>query len=306
MTALTIGITTRNRPDSLRRCLDSIARSLGTRHDVLVFDDASDVPVTRQLEGFEPRLQLRVLREEGGVGYIAGRNEMARQARHELVLLLDDDAVVFRAEAVAQAVAVLDQDPGVGAVAFAQAEADGRPWPERMQPGAGRVPAYVPCFIGFAHLLRRSLFLSLGGYRSDFVFYGEEKDFCVRMLDAGFRTVYLPDALIAHVVDLGGRDQRRYVRYAIRNDCLSSIYNDPWPVAAIGIPVRFRRFGRMAAQIPGGDPGGLGWLAREVARALPRVLRARRPVRWSTLREWRRLRAAPRYDAQHAILEPQA
>jgi hypothetical protein len=44
------------------------------------------------------------------------------------------------------------------------------PWHEGMQPGRGRVPSYVASFIGFAHLLRRSVFLSLGGYRANFVF----------------------------------------------------------------------------------------------------------------------------------------
>jgi GT2 family glycosyltransferase len=146
----------------------------------------------------------------------------------------------------------------------------------------------VPSFIGFAHLLRRRVFVDLGGYRPGFVFYGEEKDYCVRLLAAGHDVVYLPQALIAHVPDPGGRDARRYVRHVIRNDCLTSLYNEPWPLAAVSIPVRLWRFRRMAAGIPGGDPGGLAWVVSGLWNARSEVRRGRRAVPWSTVREWRR------------------
>jgi GT2 family glycosyltransferase len=305
---LTIGITTRNRPKALRRCLASIDTVLGAPSvpassptpqppiEVLVFDDNSDVPVPRQLDGALPA-HARVIRDGRGVGYITGRNALVREAAHPFVLLMDDDAVVLGADAIDRALAVLERDPGVAAVAFAQAESDGRPWPDAMQPGRGQVAVTVPSYIGFAHLIRRGLFLELGGYRDDFVCYGEEKDFCLRVLDAGYRVVYLPDALVGHVVDRAERDQRRYVRFAIRNDCLMSLYNEPWPLVFAGLPVRLLRFRRMAASIPGGDRDGLRWIVAELRRALSGVRRRRRPVSWSTIRTWRRLsRSAVPYE----------
>ena len=192
------------------------------------------------------------------------------EAATAYVLLLDDDAVVFSAGAVERAIAVLDRDANVTAIAFAQGEADGSPWPERMQPGRGREPAYVPAFIGFAHLLRRDAFLRLGGYRESLVFYGEEKDFCVRALEAGQRVVYLPDAVVGHVPDPGGRSATRYVRFVIRNDCLYSLYNEPWPLVAVGLPIRLWRYrpdgrARRRARRPAVDPGR----APEVAARCP-------------------------------------
>ena len=113
--------------------------------------------------------------------------------------------------------------------------------------GTGQTsPRTCAAFIGFAHLLRRDAFLRLGGYRESLVFYGEEKDFCVRALEAGQRVVYLPDAVVGHVPDPGGRSATRYVRFVIRNDCLYSLYNEPWPLVAVGLPVRLWRYRRMA------------------------------------------------------------
>ena len=91
----------------------------------------------------------------------------------------------------------------------------------------GRTACYVPSFIGFAHLVRRETFVAIGGYRESFEFYGEEKDYCRRLIDAGFRTVYLPDALVMHEPDQAGRSKQRYLRYVTRNDCLNALYNDP-------------------------------------------------------------------------------
>lgn len=289
MSQVTIGITTRNRPRAIARCVRSLAclGSLASR--VIVFDDASDEPVARLVAEAAPLgMNVTVIRDEQQGGYIEGRNRIVSHADTPFVLLLDDDAVVFSADAVLRAVAVLERDANVAAIAFAQGEADGSPWPAAMQAGRGHEAAYVAAFIGFAHLLRRDAFLRLGGYRASLGFYGEEKDFCIRVLDAGMRVVYLPDALVGHVPDPGGRSTTRYVRFVIRNDCLYSLYNEPWPLVAVGVPVRLWRYRRMVAGRDA-EPGGMRWILGELKRLLPEVRRERRAVSWSTVREWRRL-----------------
>jgi GT2 family glycosyltransferase len=190
----------------------------------------------------------------------------------------------------------MEGDSTIGALAFAQAERDGTPWPEGMQPARGQAPSLIPAYIGFAHLLRRSVFLALGGYTERLVFYGEEKDFCIRLLASGHSVVYLPHARIAHVPDPSTRDPRRYVRYAIRNDCVSSFSHEPLPLAIAGLPVRLARYRTMARGIPGGDPGGMRWLLRELGRELPHAFKRRRSVGWRVMREWQRRKAAPPYE----------
>jgi len=288
MRPLTIGITTRNRPRAIERCVRSLA-SLGSLTErVLVFDDRSDEPVAPAVALAAPAgMDVSVIRDERQVGNIAGRNRMVAEAATPYALLLDDDAVVFGADAVERAVALLDRDPNVLAIAFAQGEPDGSPWPEGMQAGRGHGPSYVAAFIGFAHLVRCEAFLRLGGYRESLVFYGEEKDFCIRALDAGQRIVYLPDAVIGHLPDPGGRSATRYVRFVIRNDCLYSLYNEPWPLVVLSLPLRLWRYRRMAG--PDAEPGGIQWILRELGRSIPEIRRDRRAVSWATIREWRKL-----------------
>ena len=105
-----------------------------------------------------------------------------------------------------------------------------------MQPAPVSYRCRVAAFIGFAHLLRRRAFHEVGGYREDLHFYGEEKGLCAQLLKAGYQVVYMPDVLVAHVPDPGGRSTARYLRYVVRNDCLFALHNLPWPAACVQLP----------------------------------------------------------------------
>jgi len=283
---LSIGITTRNRPDALQACLRSLAALAELSPDILVYDDGSE-PAAETALG-RPH-GVRFLRGSGGTA--SGRNWIVREAACDFVLLMDDDTVVFDGGAVTGALATIAADPSIGAIAFTQANADGTPWAPSMQPSAAAAPAIVPAYIGFAHLVRRATFLHVGGYRDVFQYHGEEKELCLRLIEIGQSVVHLPQARIAHLTDPGARDARRYLRLVSRNDMLNSIYNDPLPRMLWMVPARFVLYFRMRRGWRIDDPGGARWLLREVLRHFPGVWRARRPVSRATLARWRALRA---------------
>lgn len=291
---LTVSITTRNRPAAVERCVRSLASIRDLTDGVIVLDDASAPPLeverlTRTAE--EAGLSLEVMRYDAQIGTAAGKNAIARRARAPYLLSLDDDAFLVGDGAVRQALALLERDARVAAVAFAQSDASGTLFPAPQQPAAANAACYVPAFIGFGCMIARERLLEIGGYREAFVIHGEEREVCLRWLDRGLNVVYLPDAPVAHLADASNRDPRAYIRHVMRNDCLASLYNDPFLRAVMVIPYKLWSFTRMRAGLPGGDPGGLGWIVREIVRSAPAILSERRPVRWRTLREWRRLRA---------------
>jgi GT2 family glycosyltransferase len=227
----------------------------------------------------------------------AARNEIVREAGTPWVLILDDDAVVVSGAAVRQAMRTIAADDRVFAIAFAQADAAGAAWPLGAQPAPVEYPCYAASFIGFAHLVRRDAFLALGGYREQLIIFGEERELCLRALDAGWSTVYLPEARIAHLADPAGRDMRRYLHLTVRNGCLASIYDDPFPLMCARVSVRLLSYFAMRRGWKVDDPGGFLAVLRWLRRDLREALRARHPVRWSTIREWRlRVRTAPPYE----------
>lgn len=294
---VTVGIVTKNRPDALRKALASLTHIADRIAEVIVVDDTSDAPAEAVVRDAPPPIAAaaRVFMQTRHEGYIVARNTIVREARTDFVLLMDDDAWLVDGSGVARALALLSAQPHVGAVAFAMATVTGAPWDARMQPAPVDYACYVPSFIGFAHVLRRDIFLRLGGYREAFQFYGEEKEYCLRLLDAGFEVIYLPDARAVHVPHPSSRSHSRYLRLTIRNDCLAAIYNEPLPLPIVSVPIRLFRYFRLARGAH--DPGGLRWIAGDVLRRLPAAIRARRPVAWATLRRWRRLRREwPAYE----------
>lgn len=291
---LTVSVTTRNRPAAVERCVRSLVSIRDLVDGAIVLDDASDPPLEQarlKNAADEAGVSLELLRIDEHIGTAAGKNAIARRARAPYLLSLDDDAFLVGDAPMRQALAVLQHDPHVAAVAFAQSDGEGKRYPAGQQPAAAERPCYVPAFIGFACMIARDRLLEIGGYREAFVIHGEERELCLRWLDRGLHVVYLPDAAVAHVVDASNRDPRAYVRHVMRNDCLAALYNEPLLRAACIVPYKIWSFTRMRARLAGGDPGGVQWLVRELVRALPSALRQRRPVRWRTLREWRRLRA---------------
>ena len=286
---LTIGVVTRNRPVSLGECLRSLATLGDTLAEVIVVDDTSDVAIDTAFADLPPAVagRLRVIRQHANEGYIVARNRTMREASTDYVMLMDDDAALIEGGAIRDALQLLEQHPRVGAIACAMAERDGSPWHPATQAAPVDYTCRVPTYIGFAHILRRRLFVDLGGYRESFHFYGEEKDYCLRLLDAGFDIVYMPSARVIHAPDPSGRNRSRYVRYVIRNDCLFALHNEPLPLALVTLPVRLGRYRSMTRGFD--DKGGFMWIVRELARQLPSILGSRRPVSWATVRQWRRV-----------------
>jgi len=286
---VTVGIVTKNRPASLRECLESLAVLGDVLADVIVIDDTSDVPIDSALVHLPEAVagRLRVLRHLHNEGCIVARNTMVREASTDYVLLIDDDAALLSRTSIVDALRLLDAHPQVGAVACAMAERNGSPWHPATQPAPVDYTCYVRSFIGFAHIVRRSLFLDLGGYRESFHFYGEEKDYCLRMLDAGFDIIYMPSARVVHAPDPATRSRSKYVRYVVRNDCLFAMYNEPLPLVLLTLPIRLGRYRSMTRDFK--DQGGFIWIVRELARLLPSIIGRRRPVSWATLRQWRRV-----------------
>jgi len=297
---VTVGVVTRNRPQSLHECLKSLAVLGDTLAEVIVVDDTSDVAFETAFENLSPSVleKLRTIRQLHREGCIVARNTMMRESKTDYVLLLDDDAALIDGGPIVDALRLLDEHPDVAGVACAMAERDGSPWPRFTQPAPVDYTCYARAFIGFAHILRRSLFTQLAGYRESFHFYGEEKDYCLRALDAGFNIVYMPNARVIHAPDPSGRDRSKYLRYVIRNDCLFALHNEPLPLALATLPVRLARYFRMARGVS--DPGGFTWIVREILSQLPAIFGRRRPVSWTTLRQWRSIgRTWPAFPPRH-------
>jgi glycosyltransferase involved in cell wall biosynthesis len=221
----TVVITTRNRVDELLKAIRS-ALEQDARPSVLVIDDGSTDSTADRVRAEFPT--VRVERVERPLGYIVQRNRAAELADDaDVIVSIDDDAVFSTPRTVGQTLAELEGQPRVGAVAIPFVNVNREDVVRQRAPGDGGV-FVTGEFIGTAHAVRRDAFRRLGGYRPVLFHQGEERDFCLRLLDAGL-VVRLGRADPVHHFESPRRDTRRMDLYGRRNDVLFAWHNVPWP-----------------------------------------------------------------------------
>jgi glycosyltransferase involved in cell wall biosynthesis len=88
-------IPTHNRPDALRRAVESVCRQSFADFELIVVDDGCDEPVSQVLGALmDPR--VTVLRQDRAGGVSSARNAGIARARGRLVCFLDDDDLFHR------------------------------------------------------------------------------------------------------------------------------------------------------------------------------------------------------------------
>ncbi len=275
-------ITTKNRKDELRRALRS-AFDQCVPIEVMVIDDGS-TDGTAEMVGKEfPRARLQRL--ENSCGYIVQRNLAARLASAPILFSIDDDAAFSSPRVVEQTLAEFD-DLRVGAVAIPYLE------PQKADRAIHRAPSQkdvwvTDSFIGTAHAVRRDIFLRLGGYREWLFHQGEESDFCIRMLDAGY-VVRVGSADVIYHYESPRRDFRRMDICGRRNDVLFAWHNVPgWflPSHLAGTTLNGLQCGLSVKR-----PANMIWGLLRGYLACARYAARRRPVRANTYRLFRRLK----------------
>jgi glycosyltransferase involved in cell wall biosynthesis len=221
--AATVVITTKNRKDDLRRAIRS-AVAQQPAVEVIVIDDGSTDGTGDAIALEFP--QIAIYRSEQSQGYIVHRNRAASLARAPIIFSIDDDAEFSTPHVVAQTLAEFD-DPRIGAVAIPYEDMNTHkilrgPPPDRSQ-------IYVTdAFVGTAYAVRKDVFLQLGGFREVLFHQEEEREFCLRMLDAGFVT-RIGTADVIHHYESPIRNWSRMTIYTARNRILYIWHNVPFP-----------------------------------------------------------------------------
>lgn len=223
----TILITTRNRIGDLRRALESAFLQTSAT-EVIVIDDGSDDCTAEAVAAEFPQAQL--LRSSVSHGLIVQRNVGIGLAQAPVVVSIDDDAVFSAPTIVEQTLRDFDH-PRIGAVAIPLVDIAKSKAVQQRSPTVEDIHV-APVFRGGAFAVRKDVFLALDGFRPVIFHQGEERDFCLRMLAAGFITRLGRAEPIYHF-ESPTRDLRRMDLYGRRNDILSSWHNVPLPYAPL-------------------------------------------------------------------------
>jgi GT2 family glycosyltransferase len=303
--AVTVVIPTLAAGDSLRECLEGLERQTRRDFEVIVVDNSGRGLARRR--AVEP--SVRVIENSRNVGFGKAINQAIAVTNAPCVAILNDDAVPHP-RWLETLLTGLDVRPDAGMCAsqvrfFGEdcldsagmlVCADG----SSKQRGHGRPPDDFPVMeevlfpSGSAALYRRRMLEAIGGFDERFFLYCEDTDVGLRARWAGWKCLYVPEAVVEHRYShSAGRAsplkayyvERNRLFVLARNFPLRMLAAVPW-VAALryfwhawhlvrgrGAAARFRAEGHTAAQLP------------------LYILRAHLALLWHARRLWRERRS---------------
>jgi N-acetylglucosaminyl-diphospho-decaprenol L-rhamnosyltransferase len=214
-------------------CLDAIERThpAGMEREILVLDNASTDGSAEAVREWARRVGdvdgngVRLIALERRTGKAENDSTLLREAGGDYCLLLNEDSEL-RPGAVEALAAALDAEPQAGAAGAQLLDGESNPVPcawrfpgvrtalvgalflhrrftVQSRAGEGRsgsdaAPRRVDWAQSSALLVRREAAEEVGFLDPEFFVYYDECDFCKRLADAGWRTLYVPAAEAVH------------------------------------------------------------------------------------------------------------
>ena len=206
MLTLDVLILSFNRSVEVLAAIESCEHS--AINNVLVLDNGSTEPINLKSG---PRLY----RSNENLGPCAGRNTLAGNSSADLLLFLDDDALLDPSSDLDSIISDFENDPALAVVAGLVHREGGSieesefPCRKVQRIDEARRVGY---FVEGACIIRRSAFISASGYDANFFYGHEASDFALRLALKNQIVFYNPKLSLLHKPSISGRE-RTNLRY---------------------------------------------------------------------------------------------
>lgn len=218
MDAIDIIVPVYNALTDLKCCVDSVLRHTTGEWRLILLDDASPDPGIAQYFQQLSRLddkRIILMQNKSNLGFVGTVNRGMSETEHDVVLLNSDTIVTSGWLDKLRRCAA--SDPKIGTITPFSNNAEicsfpvfcadnplGNTDPERINQAFEQTaaPVYpdIPTAVGFCMYIRRALLKRIGLFDAVTfgLGYGEENDFCMRAIEAGYRNVLCDDTFVAH------------------------------------------------------------------------------------------------------------
>lgn len=223
---LSIIIINWNSKGYLRECLRSVlAGTCGLKLEILVIDNASyDGSAQMVAEDFPG---VSFIQSDRNLGFSGGNNQAARQAIGELLLFLNPDTII-EGDALAMLVQTLRRLPEGGSAGARLLNINrtlqtscvqsfptilnqvlgcdllyrwfprSKLWGRAALFEDSEEPRPVEALSGACLMVKREVFDRVGGFDEHYFMYSEDTDLCFKIYQAGFKSYFVPAALVVH------------------------------------------------------------------------------------------------------------
>ncbi|PTX91098.1 glycosyltransferase [Opitutus sp. ER46] len=291
---LAITIATRNRRELLAQTCAQIARLDPPPDELWICADGCDDDTVAWTRQHAPAAHLIV--HPHSRHSIRSRDEMIRAAEVDVIVGLDDDSYPLDLDFVARVKARFSGWSRCAVLSFAQRTDE---FPATLMATDFGPTALVGSYVNAASAIRRTVYLELGGVPLEFEHMGDETDFSLRCIAAGWEVVHDPTTVIRHHWTPVARSEwRNHWRHS-RNEFWSILLRCPLPWAP------FIALRRAVGQFCYACRRGPGWAVREPLwwsaglAGMPAMMAQRCPVRWPSYRRWLHLMRQPEARVDH-------
>jgi len=201
----------------LEACFEAIQPgAFSPSREILLVDNASTDGGAEFVAARYP--EVRLIRNASNVGFARACNQAARESRGDYLLFLNTDTVML-SRSLGVLAAALRKSPRAGAAGPALLHASGKTQVSfgarvdfiaqfvqkfflnpyyTVRPRRARAPRETGWLSAACLLARREAFDDVGGFDENFFIYFEDIDLCVRMREAGWGLLFVPEARVLH------------------------------------------------------------------------------------------------------------
>jgi GT2 family glycosyltransferase len=200
--------------------------------EVTVFDDAStdETPTLKNKYS-----EINWIISDTPKGYLYARNLFLEMSDAELFVSLDDDSWFLDKDALKIAIEYLEKNNQIGAIAF---EIIGPENPEIKNVPVTAVETNM--YIGCGHLLNVEAVKKVGAYiPTPGLYGGEEKDLCIRLMDAGYKIILLKGLYVWHDKTNVARNIQSQHRSGVCNDLIFAFRRTPLLLLFPSLGIKF-------------------------------------------------------------------
>lgn len=286
---ISVMITTKNRANDLRRTCQVLRELNPAPLEMLITADGCTDDTIEMLKAEMVKAEiknLKVIVNEVGMGSVASRDRMMREARGDLVLALDDDSYPEQPNCLHLLSSLFHLRPTLAVATFPQRTDEYHETLTQMDFGPERP---TRSFANSGAVLRRSVYLQLPGFESKFFHMYEEPDYALQCVAAGYGVLFTPMVTIRHHWSGQARSEIANHHRHSRNEFWSTVMRCPFP-QVLGL-VAYRVF----SQFRYACKRGFSWVMCEpvwwwqAITGVPYCLKKRHPVPWPRYKAWLQL-----------------
>lgn len=224
MNKLSVIIISNNRINDLKRCLKSIYRQTYQDFEIVVFNNGSKVPGYTELKN-DFNQKFVYLESKNNLGASIARNSAVKKSNSEYILFLDDDAELININTLSKSIEIFENNLSVGQLGGIQQNHKGEistygaitGWDGFLDRKKSSVKfegllkkkgLHIPT--SFC-LMKRKLFLELGGFDPIYFFYDEDVDLSIRVKKRGYECLVSSEIIYKH--QSGSSVRSRHRRY---------------------------------------------------------------------------------------------